>query len=89
MWKSPELDDVIGVDGWEDEAAAAAKDETGVGELEVWGDADDGVPWLLPLPELLPEGTPGDDTWSPSCVPSAIGPARWAAQLPAGVREVA
>jgi hypothetical protein len=40
----------------------------------------------LPLPAPLPEGTPGDETKSTSCDPSAIGPEVCAGQLPAGFR---
>jgi hypothetical protein len=73
------MGDAIGVDTGEDEVV---QDETGVGELDAWEDADDCVPSLPPLPE----GTPGDDTWLTSCVPSAIGPLGWAGQLPGGFK---
>lgn len=61
-----------------EDAVAAGDAEEGAGE---------GLGVLpLPLPAPLPEGTPGDETRSTSCDPSAIGPEVCAGQLPGGFR---
>ena len=46
------------------------EEPTGVGEL----DGVEGAGFCVSLPAPVPEGTPGDATWSTSCVPSGIGP---------------
>ena len=53
----------------------ATEEPAGVGEgvFDGVGETEGGFCVVL-LPAPVPEGTPGDDTWSTSCVPSAIGP---------------
>jgi hypothetical protein len=63
-----------GEDAGEEGAGVGTEELVGVEESDGVGEAG-GEPWLLPLPVPFPEGTPGDETWSTSCVPSAIGPA--------------
>jgi len=54
-------------------AGDATEEPVGEGVFDDVGETE-GVFCVLPLPGPVLEGTPGDDTWSTSCVPSAIGP---------------
>jgi len=74
-----------GEDAGEEEAGVGPEEPARVEDSDGVGEAG-GEPWLLPLPAAFPEGTPGDETWSTSCVPSAIGPAGCAGQLPGGFK---
>jgi len=57
-----------------EEVAGGATDElAGEGVFDGVGETEDGF-CVLPLPDPVFDGTPGDDTWSTSCVPSGIGP---------------
>jgi hypothetical protein len=63
----------LGFDAGGEAGGDAAGDSGGTEGVANAGDTDDEL-WALPLAGPVFEGTPGDDTWSKSCVPSGIGP---------------
>jgi hypothetical protein len=63
----------VGEEDAEEVAGGEAEEPAGEGVFDGVGEAGGGF-CVLPLPGPVFEGTPGDETWSTSCVPSGIGP---------------
>lgn len=76
FWTAKPFEPDAGGVGEEDaEEVAGGEDEEPAGEGVFDGVEEVGGGFcVLPLPDPVFEGMPGDDTWSTSCVPSGIGP---------------